>query len=73
VFGKTFHLTPGGKIYPLGAKQNWFTKCMSEKLTRGALKLQKGEGEVIVSKNKEKFGKAKDKCLVEHEALLKAS
>jgi len=32
VFGKTFHLTPAGRILPLGAKQNKFTKCVSEEL-----------------------------------------
>lgn len=71
VFGKTFHLTPAGRILPLGAKNNWFTKCMSDKLTKGTLKLAKGKGEVLVEKNKEKFGKAKVKCLSEHEALSK--
>lgn len=36
IFGKTFHVTPAGKILPLGAKKNWFTKCMSEQ-TKGKL------------------------------------
>lgn len=31
--GKTFHVTPAGKHYPLGAKQNKFTRCMSDGLT----------------------------------------
>lgn len=29
IFGKTFHVTPAGKILPLGSKNNWFTKCVS--------------------------------------------
>lgn len=32
VFGKTFHVTPAGKILPLGNKTNWFTKCISMEL-----------------------------------------
>ena len=69
VFGKNFHLTPSGKIYPLGNKQNWFTKCMSEKLTKkgSPLKLAKGKGTALVEKNREKFGKAKTKCIAENE------
>jgi len=31
IFGKTFHVTPAGKILPLGSKNNWFTKCVSKR------------------------------------------
>jgi len=75
VFGKTFHLTPAGRILPLGSKNNWFTKCMSEKLTtKGSpMKLSKGKGTALVEANQKKFGKAKVKCLSEQEALSKAT
>jgi len=41
IFGKTFHVTPAGKILPLGAKKNWFTDCMSEQ-TKGKMATGKG-------------------------------
>ena len=61
VFGKTFHMTPAGKMYPLGAKNNWFTKCMN-----GALKGNQTKGENLsqaaLKGNKDRFGTAVAGC-----------
>ena len=61
VFGKTFHMTPAGKMYPLGNKQNYFTKCMSK-----ALKGKQTKGENLskaqIDGNRKRFGTAVAGC-----------
>ena len=58
IFGKTFHVCPSGKIYPLGNKQNWFTKCM-----KGELKGKQATGiGADTAGNRSRFGKAVEKC-----------
>ncbi len=60
VFGKTFHLTPGGKILPLGNKHNWFTKCM-EDLT-GTQNKGEGLSASALAQNKSNFGTMVGQC-----------
>lgn len=59
--GKTFHVTPNGKHYPLGAKQNPFTKCMSDELKGNMIT---GENLTKAQKisNKDKFASAVGVC-----------
>lgn len=61
IFGKTFHVTPAGKILPLGSKQNYFTKCMSN-----ALKGKQAKGENLsqaqLQSNRNNFGNAVAGC-----------
>ena len=61
IFGKTFHVTPAGKILPLGSKQNYFTKCMSKKLKGN---MNKGEdlSQAALRGNRTKFGNAVAGC-----------
>ncbi|MBA7585783.1 hypothetical protein ES708_27772 [subsurface metagenome] len=63
VYGKPFHLTPSGKIYPLGDKQNWFTNCMSDGL-KGQMNTGKGLSEAKLQANKDKFSAVKEACLL---------
>ena len=61
IYGTTFHVTPAGKILPLGNKKNWFTKCMSTAL-KG--KQKKGENltQAQIKANKTRFGTAVKGC-----------
>nr|BDI55198.1 MAG: hypothetical protein [uncultured archaeon] len=61
VFGKTFHMTPAGKMYPLGAKNNYFTRCMSDAL-KGNLITGKDLTPAQIQSNKDKFGAAVPGC-----------
>lgn len=61
--GKTFHVTPNGKHYPLGAKQNWFTKCMSDGL-KGNLNTGEGLSETKLQANRDKFTSVRKACLL---------
>ena len=59
--GKTFHVTPNGKHYPLGAKKNAFTNCMSDELKGNMItgeKLTKAQKQ----SNKNKFADAVATC-----------
>jgi hypothetical protein len=61
IFGKTFHITPAGKILPLGRKNNPFTKCMSRTLKGEQLKGEDLTGAHIKA-NKDRFGAAVKAC-----------
>lgn len=63
VYGKTFHLTPAGKILPLGDKQNWFTNCMSDGL-KGNMNTGKGLSEAKLKANRDKFNSVREACLL---------
>lgn len=61
VFGKTFHLTPGGKILPLGSKHNWFTNCMSNQL-KGRQNTGENLSASALAQNKNNFGSTVAGC-----------
>lgn len=61
VFGKTFHMTPAGKMYPLGAKNNYFTKCMSAKL-KGNQATGENLTQAALQGNKNNFANAVAGC-----------
>lgn len=63
VYGKTFHMTPSGKLLPLGAKQNAFTKCMSKEL-KGNLNTGEDLSKTKLDANKESFKLAVEACKV---------
>ena len=60
--GKTFHVTPTGRHLPLGAKQNWFTKCMSDGL-KGNLNTGENLSKAKLKANKTKFREVLDSCI----------
>jgi len=63
VYGKTFHLTSSGKIFPLGKKKNWFTDCMSG--LAGSLAKAPAGGRlspVQIQSNKDAFGAKVAQC-----------
>lgn len=70
VYGKTFHLTPAGKILPLGDKQNWFTDCMSEGL-KGNMNTGKNLSEAKLQENKDLFSDVRKSCLLERKGTPK--
>lgn len=61
IFGKTFHVTPAGKILPLGSKQNWFTKCVS-KAAKGKMKTGEDIGKAAIASNRATFKSAVKGC-----------
>ncbi len=72
--GKTFHVTPAGKHLPLGAKQNWFTKCMSKEL-KGNLTKKKGNKPLTKIQregNENTFRDALDTCSPKRKAKAKS-
>ena len=71
IYGKTFHVIPAsGRVEPLGAKQNWFTRCMSDGL-KGNLNTGKGLSAAKLKANKDKFAAVKDACLLERKGAPK--
>ncbi|MEE9378857.1 MAG: hypothetical protein V3V33_12570 [Candidatus Lokiarchaeia archaeon] len=62
--GKKWHITPNGRrIYPLGAKQNTFTKCMSDGL-KGNMITGDGLTKADLKTNRDKFKEVLDGCKV---------
>lgn len=61
IFGKTFHVTPSGRILPLGNKQNKFTKCMKGKL-KGKQATGKNLSKAQIEANRKRFGAAVKAC-----------
>ncbi len=61
VFGKTFHMTPAGKMYPLGAKNNYFTRCMSDAL-KGNQTTGENLSQAALDGNKNRFAAAVGPC-----------
>ena len=61
IFGKTFHVTPAGKILPLGAKNNWFTKCVS-KAASGQMNTGEDLTQAQLTANKKAFRTATKGC-----------
>ncbi len=72
IYGKTFHVTPAGKILPLGAKKNWFTKCMSEAL-KGKQKTGEDLTQVQLKANKTRFKTAVKGCVPTPKPKTKAA
>ncbi len=61
IFGKTFHVTPAGKILPLGSKNNPFTKCMSRAL-KGNMQKGTNLGAAALQSNENTFAGAVVSC-----------
>lgn len=61
IFGKTFHVTPAGKILPLGSKNNWFTKCVSA-AAKGGMATGVNLSQAQLTSNKNKFKSAVIGC-----------
>jgi len=63
IFGKTFHVTPAGKILPLGSKNNWFTKCVS-KAAKGQMNTGVDLSQAAIKANKNTFLSAIRGCQI---------
>lgn len=64
-------MTPAGRLLPLGAKQNAFTKCMSEEL-KGNLNTGKNLSKAKLDANKQSFFDAVETCKTPKPAKAKA-